>query len=142
MEKIGLAVCYDTKNFGSQLQVLATIKKIEELGCDTEIIRYKKKVTPQFILQTIPRLIDPSFVKAKIASKNRNKVIKQHQDIYKNVVIRNKRFDSFVKAYFTKLSVPYAGWETLVKESSRNYDAFLTRAFRLRCWRPLVMACQ
>ena len=134
MEKIGLAVCYDTKNFGSQLQVLATIKKIEELGCDTEIIRYKKKVTTQFILQTIPRLIDPSFVKAKIASKNRNKVIKQHQDIYKNVVIRNKRFDSFVKAYFTKLSVPYAGWETLVKESSRNYDAFLCGSDQL--WLP------
>ena len=37
-KKIGLAVCYDTRNFGSQLQVLATDKKIKELGFDTEII--------------------------------------------------------------------------------------------------------
>ena len=41
MKKIGLAVCYDTKNFGSQLQVLATVKKVEELGYKSEIIRYK-----------------------------------------------------------------------------------------------------
>lgn len=31
MKKIGLAVCYDTKNFGSQLQVLATVKKLKNL---------------------------------------------------------------------------------------------------------------
>ena len=48
MKKIGLAVCYDTKNYGSQLQVLATLKKIEELGFETEIIRYKKKISPIF----------------------------------------------------------------------------------------------
>lgn len=29
MKKIGLAVCYDTKNYGSQLQVLATLKKLK-----------------------------------------------------------------------------------------------------------------
>ena len=56
MKKVGLAVCYDTKNFGSQLQVLATIRKVEELGYESEIIRYKKKLTPTFVLQTIPRL--------------------------------------------------------------------------------------
>ncbi len=134
MKKIGLAVCYDTKNFGSQLQVLATIRKVEELGCDAEIIRYKKKVTPQFILQTIPRLIDPSFVKAKIASKKKKKIIKQHPDIYKNVVVRNKRFDGFVKKYFTKLSKPYAGWENLVKESAKNYDTYLCGSDQL--WLP------
>lgn len=30
MKKVGLAVCYDTKNFESQLQVFATLKKVEE----------------------------------------------------------------------------------------------------------------
>ena len=43
MKKIGLCVCYDTKNYGSQLQVLATQIKVEEFGYDYEIIRYKKK---------------------------------------------------------------------------------------------------
>lgn len=43
MKKIGLAVCYDTKNFGSQLQVLATVKKVEELDYKSEIFVIRKK---------------------------------------------------------------------------------------------------
>ena len=65
MSKVGLAVCYDTKNFGSQLQVLATVKKVEECGCEAEIIRYKKLITPTFIIQTIPRLFNVSFLEVK-----------------------------------------------------------------------------
>ena len=73
MKKVGLAVCYDTKNFGSQLQVLATVKKIEELGYETEIIIYKKKLTPKFVMQTIPRLFNITFVKAKLHAKKKRK---------------------------------------------------------------------
>ena len=58
-KKIGLSVCYDTKNYGSQLQVLATVRKIEQLGYDSEIIRYKKKITPMFVKQTLPRYFYP-----------------------------------------------------------------------------------
>ena len=78
MKKVGLAVCYDTKNFGSQLQVLATIKEIEDLGYETEIIRYKKKLTPTFVLQTIPRLFNVSFIKAKMHSKNKSKQLNNY----------------------------------------------------------------
>lgn len=88
MKKVGLAVCYDTKNFGSQLQVLATIKKVEELGYKTEIIRYKKKLTPTFVLQTIPRLFNVSFIKAKIHSKNKSKQIEKYQ-----ILRRMSRFE-------------------------------------------------
>lgn len=134
MKKIGLAVCYDTKNFGSQLQVLATIKKIEELGYATEIIRYKKKLTPTFILQTIPRLFNLPFIQAKLASKKKQKEIKKYPTIASNVSTRNKRFGKFVDNYFTNLSKLYAGWETLVKESSTNYDLYLCGSDQL--WLP------
>ncbi len=134
MDKVGLAVCYDTKNFGSQLQVLATVKMVEELGYDSEIIRYKKKLTPRFILQTIPRLMDVSFIKVKLAAKKKKKVIKRYPEVYKNVTMRNERFDGFVKEYFTNLSKPYNGWETLVKETARNYNLFLCGSDQL--WLP------
>lgn len=134
MDKVGLAVCYDTKNFGSQLQVLATVKIVEELGYESEIIRYKKKVTPHFILQTIPRLLDVSFIKVKLASKKKKRVIKKHPEVYKNVTTRNKRFDGFAKKYFTNLSKPYSGWETLVKETAKKYDLFLCGSDQL--WLP------
>ena len=134
MKKVGLAVCYDTKNFGSQLQVLATIKKIEDLGYESEIIRYKKKLTPIFVLQTIPRLFNVSFLKAKMHSSNKRKQIERYPDIAKNVSVRNNRFNGFVKKYFTNLSEPYAGWENLVKESAKSYDMFLCGSDQL--WLP------
>lgn len=134
MKKVGLAVCYDTKNFGSQLQVLATIRKVGELGYESEIIRYKKKLTPTFVLQTIPRLFNVSFIKAKLHSKNKRKQIEKHPDIARNVLIRNERFNKFVEKYFTNLSKPYNGWENLVRESSKNYDAFLCGSDQL--WLP------
>lgn len=134
MQKIGLAVCYDTKNFGSQLQVLATVKKIEELGYLTEIIRYKKKLTPTFVVQTIPRLFNKAFIQNKLAVKKKQKQIMENPSVYEKVKIRNKRFDQFVDTYFPNLSKPYPGWETLVKETAVNYDAYLCGSDQL--WLP------
>lgn len=134
MKKVGLAVCYDTKNFGSQLQVLATIQKVEDLGYETEIIRYKKKLTPTFVVQTIPRLFNASFIKAKLHSKNKKKQIEKHPDIANYITVRDGRFNKFVEKYFTNLSKPYSGWENLVRESAKNYDVFLCGSDQL--WLP------
>lgn len=133
-KKIGLAVCYDTKNFGSQLQVLANVRKIEELGYKTEIIRYRKKLTPVFVLQTIPRLFNIPFVEGKLAAKRKQKQMQKHPEIAQNVAIRNRRFTGFVDQYFPNLSEPYGGWETLVRESAKNYDIFLCGSDQL--WLP------
>lgn len=134
MKKIGLSVCYDTKNFGSQLQVLATIKKLEELGFSTEIIRYKKEFTPAFIIQQIPRLFNGYFLSNKKKIRQRKQEIAKHPEIQKKVQIRNQRFEKFAEKYFINLSKPYCGWENLVKESAKNYDAFLCGSDQL--WLP------
>lgn len=133
MNKIGLCVCYDTKNFGSQLQVLATQKAVEELGYDYEIIRYKKKMTPVFVLKSLPRLFNPYFVNGKLRKIKKKKAIGKHADIASQVATRNKRFDVFADKYFEKLSKPYVGYDAL-KENSKNYDAFLTGSDQL--WLP------
>ncbi len=132
-KKIGLAVCYDTKNFGSQLQVLATEKKINELGFDTEIIRYKKKLSLTFVMQTIPRFFNPLFVKGKLSSRKRRRLVGKNPDIAAKVNIRDKRFEKFVDEHFTNLSKEYIGWENL-KKSSNDYDAFLCGSDQL--WLP------
>jgi len=133
MKKIGLCVCYDTKNFGSQLQVLATQKAVEQLGYDYEVIRYKKKMTPLFVLQSLPRLCNPYFVKGKIRNIKRKNAIKKHSDIEAQVKVRNKRFDAFVNKYFTKMSKPNIGYQEL-KNNAKNYDAVLTGSDQL--WLP------
>lgn len=134
MGKVGLSVCYDTKNFGSQLQVLATIKKIEELGYETAIIRYKKKITPAFVVQQVPRLFNSYFITNKIKAIQKNREIKKHPDIYALVKTRNARFDRFVKEHFTNLSKLYVGWENLTEGAKKNYDAFLCGSDQL--WLP------
>lgn len=134
MNTVGLAVCYDTKNFGSQLQVLATIRKVAEFGVEVEIIQYKKKFTPVFIIQTLPRLLNPYFISNKVRIMRKNREIKKHHDIAEKVSIRNRRFDRFLKEYFGPLLRSYYGWGSLVKESAKNYDIFLCGSDQL--WLP------
>lgn len=135
MKKIGLAVCYDTKNFGSQLQVLATVKKVEELDCKPEIICYKKKITPTFIIQTIPRLFNVSFMKSKLSGNQKDNALKSKPFYQTQVKLRNQRFNDFVEKFFAPLfSESYGGWETLVEKCKKNYDAFLCGSDQL--WLP------
>lgn len=130
MKKVGLAVCYDTKNFGSQLQILATMKAIEKEGFAPEIIIYKKKLTPAFVLQTIPRLFNPIFLRTKL-SRTKSSASKEARA---KISIRNKRFISFIDEFFMNKSHVYSGWEKLVVESNKNYDIFLSGSDQL--WLP------
>jgi len=134
MKKIGLCVCYDTKNYGSQLQILATIKKIEEFGYSTEIIRYNKKLTLKFIVQMLPRLLNPYFVSNKIVQRKNRKKINMYTEVAEKVKIRNYRFEQFAENFFVKMSKTYEGWECLEKQSAENYDAFLCGSDQL--WLP------
>lgn len=133
-KKIGLAVCYDTKNFGSQLQVLATVKILEKIGYDAEIIHYMKQLSPTFIAQSIPRLFNFYFVNNKIKIRKKNKEIQSHPEIANKIEIRNKRFSDFVDNYFRPILKTYYGWENLIKESAQNYDIFLCGSDQL--WLP------
>lgn len=130
MKKVGLAVCYDTRNYGSQLQVLATMKAVEDLGYRGEIIIYKKRITPVFVLQTIPRLFNPIFLRSKFTSTKKE----IPDEIRNKIKIRNDRFDRFVKKHFLGSSRTYYGWERLVKEANQRYDIVVSGSDQL--WLP------
>ena len=134
MKKIGLAVCYDTKNFGSQLQVLATIKVLMAMGYKTEIIRYTKKLTPKTIIQTIPRLFNISFVKSKLKRNDKLKKASVFPNILEYLKIRDRKFIKFAETHFTCLSPEFFGWENLVNECKTRYDAFICGSDQL--WLP------
>lgn len=131
---IGLSVCYDTKNFGSQLQVLATVKKIEELGYDTEIIQYRKKLSLKFLVQTIPRLLNPYFIYNKCSAWKKLRQISRRPDLAEKIKIRNVRFENFCEQYFVHLSAYYCGWKELTQKASESYDGFLCGSDQL--WLP------
>ncbi len=134
MKKVALSVCYDTKNYGSQLQVLATIEKIKELGYEPEIIKYNKKISIRFILQTLPRFLNSYFVRSKLKGIKRQKALKKHPEILKNVNIRNERFDRYIKEKYSEMLKIYNGWNELVYKANNDYEIFLCGSDQL--WLP------
>lgn len=137
MKKIGLCVCQETRNYGSQLQVLATEVAVEKLGYEYEIIRYKKKYDLRFIIKSLPRLFDPLLMKGKISAYILNKKIKKYPELYEKCKERNKIFDRFAERYFTKLSPIFYGYDAL-KDSAKDYETFLVGSDQL--WLPSGLA--
>lgn len=132
MKKLGLCVCYDTKNFGSQLQVLATQEMVKKSGLEFEIIGYEKKKDFTFLKHNLPRLLNPYFIKGKLSHIKRNNSLKKQPEIYKQISVRNSRFLKFKENHFTQVK-KYYGYDAL-KKSSLDYCGFLTGSDQL--WLP------
>lgn len=134
MKKLGICICYQVRNYGSQLQSYATTVELERRGIDYEIIRYKKKYTPKLILSLIPRLINPVFVSERFFLRYPKKIrLKLNPQFNKNNSLRNSCIDKFSKEKFTRLSPVYYGYEVLCKEA-KNYDGVLVGSDQL--WTP------
>ena len=91
--KIGLCACYDTYNYGSQLQSYASLEVLQELGFDVELIKYKKKVTVTFIVKSFPRIFNSSFVKRRLKICY-NKKMRKKNSLYSEIIRnRNQQFE-------------------------------------------------
>lgn len=137
MKKVGLCVCHDTRNYGSQLQVLATEVFVGKLGYEYEIIRYKKKYDAKMVLKSIPRLFNPILMEGKISGIKKIAHLKKYPDIYRKCQARKKVFDNFAGEYFSNLSPVYYGYDAL-KKGSDSYDAFVVGSDQL--WLPSGLA--
>ena len=131
MKKIGVCACYNTKNYGSMLQSLATGKVLEKLGYSYEFIRYTRKPTIELILKSLDRI--PEIINGKILNEKQQKALSQYPDIVKGIKRRNSCFDSFMNQTFTKLSPQYNTYREL-ENASLNYSAILVGSDQL--WRP------
>lgn len=137
MKKLGLCVCYDTQNYGSQLQVLATQEALRAMQCDYEIIRYQKRLTPLFLIRSLPRLLEPTFVGGKRRKLCRAIGLRKHPELARKAAQRTRRFQRFVAEYFTKLSPIYCGYDQL-KQCVTRYDGILVGSDQL--WLPAGLA--
>ena len=54
---IGACLEIKNNNYGSMLQSFATQKMLNEYGFRFELLAYKKKYTPYFVIKSIPRLL-------------------------------------------------------------------------------------
>lgn len=130
-KKIGVCCVFDHRNYGSMLQTLATIEKLEQMGYDYEIIHYTKKLTLDLLLRSLDRI--PEEIKTRVHSMNKNKKMDTYPEIKDSIKIRNSYFDNFKKSRFTKVSKPYHTFKEL-QIATENYSAVLVGSDQL--WVP------
>lgn len=133
MKRVGICTCYDTYNYGSMLQSLATQVIIEKLGYDNEFIVYKKKKNIFFVLKQIPRLLNKHLVYEKMLQIRKCTELIKNPEAYKNNQLRKKRFQEFQKKYYKNFSDVYYGYKELCN-ASNEYSTVIVGSDQL--WSP------
>lgn len=134
--KIGLlGACIEIKNnnYGSMLQSFATQEMLRNYGISFELISYRKKYTPIFIVKSIPRLLNRVVLQDKVNENEKKQFIKSHPELKEEAKLRAQAFENFRRQYFKAPVASYCGYEML-KVGSRKYAAFLTGSDQL--WSP------
>lgn len=130
MKKIGLlSVC--NHNYGSILQAFALQRQIENLGYQTEIIRYKKTN----IIKQASRLLYFPLLKATINMKLKSiRCSLLQRDVFRRVLVtRENEFTKFIEENFV-FSKIYKGRSNLIKGTER-YDGFVLGSDQV--WNPM-----
>ncbi len=130
-KKIGVCACYNTKNYGSMLQTLATGVQLEKLGYNYEFIRYSRKLTLGLLLKSLTRI--PEKLKEKKQRQVRLDGYNKYPGLKEKIASRNKCFDNFMNKTFIKMS-PVCDTYSQVKKQASVYDAVLVGSDQL--WRP------
>lgn len=125
---IGVCLKYMMRNYGSQLQARATVKILEDMGLEYEILQYNKKGI-MFKLKAIPRIFNPVFVNDKLLALQKRKSLRK----IPQVEIRNQLFDAYSKKYFGEHTISVDYYEDLQNIAER-YDAVITCSDQL--WSP------
>lgn len=132
MGKIGICACYDTLNYGSMLQTMATLKQLEMMGYEYEIINYSRKLTVDLLLRSIGRI--PEELNERIIKKKKQKQMSAYPNIKVAIQQRNSCFRDFIETHFEdKLSEPCDTFKQL-QVIARRYDAVLVGSDQL--WTP------
>ena len=115
------------------LQSYATQIMLEEYGIKYELLQYRKKYTPIFVLKSIPRLFNSVVWQDKINEKEKKDFLNKNPSLKADVKKRAQAFEKFRKECFKAPIVTYYGYDELKKQSVK-YAAFLTGSDQL--WSP------
>ena len=134
-KRVGCVIAYTDKhnNYGTSLQGFATVKKIQDLGYDCEIIKYTKRLSLLNKIKLVYLMCRCGGTKDKMRIVKERLNMKCHPDYAKNIAIRT----TAVNAYKAKRLIPlfheYIGFDAL-RHGSLNYNAVLVGSDQL--WLP------
>ena len=133
---LGVCLKYTQNNYGSKLQALATVRMLQDMSIDYEIIRYNKH-TFDFLIRSVPRLFNFVFLNDRYDEIQKKIEFKKHPDVKEQVAIRNKAFDSFDINFNNNLSEVYKSYKTLKNECPNRYSGVITCSDQL--WSPSAL---
>jgi hypothetical protein len=119
------------------LQSYATMRILDEMEYDYELLRYKKKYTPLFILKSLPRVFNPITINDKKLLIQKKLLMLFHSDIKKLNNARNKKFEEFRNNNFKNYGDVAHGYKELV-EIGNKYDGYMVGSDQL--WSPSGLA--
>ena len=123
MKKIGCVLAF-CNNYGTMLQSYATLKKIESLGNQCEIIRYSKRMSVCQKLMMLIRLLRIGEFSSQSRKVKRIANMKLYPSYKQNKAVKDNAFKRFseekLKPYFKE----YIGYDAL-KKGSLNYNLVL-----------------
>ena len=123
MKKIGCVLAF-CNNYGTMLQSYATLKKIESLGNQCEIIRYSKRMPVSQKLIMLMRLVRIGEFSSQLRKVKRIANMKLYPNYKQNKAVKDNAFKRFseekLKPYFRE----HIGYDAL-KKGSLNYNLVL-----------------
>lgn len=132
---LGICLKYEQTNYGSKLQALATVKMLEELGLEYEILRYHKDAI--FYLKSLPRFFNWVFLNDRYDQIQKKLAFRKHPEIAQQVEKRKTAFFAFDEQFKSQLSEEYKNYRTLKEKCADKYSCVLTCSDQL--WSPSAL---
>lgn len=137
-KKIGCVIAYSDNhnNYGTSLQGFATIKKIQDLGYDCEIIRYRKVLSLAQKIRLVYLMFKCGGNKDKMRTVKERINLKLHVDYAIGIEERTKAVNEYKAKYLIPLFHEYVGYDNL-HAGSKNYAAVVVGSDQI--WTPMSL---
>lgn len=130
---LGLCICYYNHNYGSMLQAFATVKYIEKLGLQYEIIKYHKKVSINLLFSCFEKLHNKIWWSEK-SLRIQKKIKGIFNNSYKqHLALRTQKFNEFSLKIISDKNIDIYSYKALCKNVKR-YNAVLVGSDQM--WSP------
>lgn len=137
-KKIGCVIAYRKghNNYGTSLQAYAMLKKIQQLGYETEVIEYRKQLSLFQKISFVFNAVRVGEAKEILSRLNGRKIMKRYPDYASGIAERTKAVDIYKEKKLKPLFHEYIGYDAL-HEGSKNYSAVVVGSDQV--WTPMSL---
>lgn len=136
MKKVGLSIAYkkNHNNYGTALLGFATVKMVESLGYEYEVIRYEKTRDLLQSLMLAPLRLMSGGVKTLKNRVRTRSDLKKYPEFSRGIAQRTAAVNKYKSKYIDPYCRTYIGYDAL-SEGSKNYSVVMVGSDQV--WLPL-----